>query len=471
MNGIKGVFEQRGEELWVVERLYPDVEQAFLVKKILYPSARDPYYMTIRDPKELQGILVIDTARLGKMLLMSGGDDNYAIQTDEESEFYYHEPAVYIPMMSVPFTPQPPRVLIIGGGDGGMLREVLKYPEIHDVYMVEIDSRVVDVCRKYMPSLSGGAFDDPRAKGRIIYQDGAVFVADARNRGEKFDVVIVDSPDPLGPAISLFRTSFYEDIAAILNEHGIVVRQTGSAVYQPDEYATHVHQMKEIFPEVKVFTSSVATYIGGPFTFVAASRKAGAFDITLEELERRMARVTGELKWYTPEMHKAAFALPPDISRRIEESEYGRELIIDLSNCDYEILTSRDELARFIKGLCDEIGMKAYGEALAPDFGHAKFRTSGLSVVQLIETSNLSLHASPHWKKACLNIFTCSTLNAERAIKFSMRELGSSKSGGLLMPRGQRLEAPPRAIDYFVAVRDGSEIKIQWLSYERNRAM
>ena len=465
MNGLRGVLEKRGEELWVMEKLYPDVRQEFLVKKVLYPGSGGPYYECAGDPKDLQGILVVDTFRLGKMLLMSGGDDNYAVQTEEESEFYYHEAAVHIALMTVAFDPAP-RVLVIGGGDGGMLREVLKYPAIEDVYMIEIDSRVVDLCKKYMPSLSQGAFDDPRARGKIIYQDGAVFVKEARKRGEKFDVIIVDSPDPVGPAESLFRTSFYDDVAAILSEGGIAVRQTGSAVYQPDEYATHVHQMKEIFPEVKVFTSSVATYIGGPFTFVAASHKTGIFDVSPEELKTRMERIQGDLRWYTPQMHKAAFALPPDITRRIEESEYGREVLVDLSNCDYEILNSRDDLVRFIRGLCDEIDMKPFGEALAPDFGHAKYRTAGLSIVQLIETSNLSMHVSPHWKKACLNIFTCSSLDAEKAIKFSMRELGANKAEGLLLPRGKRLDRPPAKIDYFVAVRDGAEVKVNWTPYE-----
>ena len=169
-------------------------------------------------------------------------------------------------------------------------------------------------------------------------------------------------------------------------------------------------------------------------------------------------------------MHKAAFELPPDMTRRIEASEYGRELTIDLSRCDYETLISRENLVKFIRKLCNEIGMKPFGEPLAPDFGHAKFRTAGLSVVQLIETSNLSAHLSPHLLKACLNIFTCSTLDAERAIRFSMKELGAKTAEGLLYPRGRLQPVSPAEIDYFEAALDETEVVISWVPYERRVA-
>jgi len=306
---------------------------------------------------------------------------------------------------------------------------------------------------------------------RVIYQDGAVFAKEAKLRGEKFDVIIVDSPDPIGPAQSLFATPFYLDLKEILAPDGVLMRQTGSAVYQPDEWTTHAYQMQEIFPEVRVVWTVVPTYIGGPFTFVLASNSKDLFKYTSQGHFACERAITEKLntRWYDFQLHQNVFILPPEIRRQLEQAEYGRELLVDLSGCDYETITSREALTVFIRDLCDEIGMKTFGEPIAPDFGHAKYRTSGFSVIQLIETSNLSMHVSPHWKKACLNIFTCSTLEAEKALRFSMNELGADRAEGLLYPRGKRLSAPPDKIDYFWSRRKEADIEIKWFEYSAKK--
>ena len=451
MSGTTCVLEKRGEEWWVVEKLYPDVQQAFLVKNILY-----------NDPTKLQGVLVVDTVRLGKVLFIDG-----ALQTSEEDEYYYHEMA-HVAINCHLRSSNSLKVLIIGGGDGGFLREIVKHKQtVGEIVLVEIDPRIPAVIKEHIPSIPQESFKDDRV--RVVYQDGAIFVKEAAASGEKFDVIIVDSPDPIGPAKSLFATPFYLNLQKILNPDGVLMRQTGSAVYQPDEWTTHACQMQEIFPEVRVIWTVIPTYIGGPFTFVLASNKKGLFDLTSKWHNALISSINGETRWYNKGSHEQVFNLSPEIRRQLKQAEYGRELVIDLSGCDYEILTSCSALTNFITELCAEIGMKPFGEPIAPDFGHAKFRTAGLSVVQLIETSNLSMHVSPHWKKACLNIFTCSTLDAERAIKFSMRELDADKAEGLLLPRGKRLESPPRKIDYFRAAVNNSEIKIEWFGYSNNK--
>lgn len=442
MNVSRDVLERRGEEFWVVERLYPDVEQAFLVKSVLYQGAAQGEI-----PQE---ILIVDTVRLGKALFIDG-----ALQTSEEDEFYYHE-MVHVAINAHWAFEAPLRVLIIGGGDGGFLREVEKYSkeDIAEITLVEIDKRVVNLVRGYMPSIPGGAFADDRV--RVVYQDGAVFAKDARVRGDKFDIIIVDSPDPIGPAKSLFATPFYLDLKEILAPEGVLMRQTGSAVYQPDEWTTHVYQMQEIFPEVRAIWTVVPTYVGGPFTFVLASNSRGLFDATSRGLNVLCERIQGSTRWYNKDAHEQVFNLPPELRRQLDQKEYGRVLIMDLYKCDYETLIDSEAIKSFVKELTDYIGMKAYGEPIIPDFGHGQYRTAGLSVVQLIETSDITAHLSPHWRIACEDVFTCSSLDPKKAVEFSMHALGAEAAKWRVVPRGQRLMGFEDAEYVYKTIKGGS---------------
>lgn len=448
MNSPRGVLERRGEEWWVTEQLYPDVEQSFLVKKILYPQNYGIYPAA---PDSLQNVLIVDTVRLGKTLFIDG-----ALQTSEEDEFYYHEMA-HVAVNAHYYVPDKPlNVLIIGGGDGGFLREAEKYSkeDIAEIILVEIDKRVVNLVQEHIPSIPQGSFADERV--RVIYQDGAVFAKESRSRGDKFDIIIVDSPDPIGPAKSLFATPFYLDLKEILSPKGVLLRQTGSAIYQPDEWTTHAYQMQEIFPEVRVVWTIVPTYIGGPFTFVLASNSRGLFDATSRGSDVLCARIRGNTRWYNAKAHEQVFNLPPEMQRQLEQKEYGRVLIMDLYKCDYEMLTDAEAIKSFVKELAEYIGMKTYGEPIMPDFGHGKYRTAGLSAVQLIETSDITAHLSPHWRIVCEDVFTCSSLEPKKAVEFSMRALGAEAAKWRVIARGQRLLGFEDVEYVYKTVKDGS---------------
>ncbi|MFH0837155.1 MAG: spermidine synthase, partial [Candidatus Aenigmatarchaeota archaeon] len=188
-------FENINGEQWFREELYNDVAQSLKVKEKLVED------QSFLDGKKLQDIVIIDTERYGKVLILDG-----IFQTSEKDEIFYHEPLVHFPMFS---HPSPKRILIIGGGDGGIMREVLKH-KIDHVDLVDIDGKVIEYTKKFMPSLPGSAFDDPRAETHV--EDGFKFVARCVKENIKYDVVIVDSPDPVGPAVSLFSREFYLDI-------------------------------------------------------------------------------------------------------------------------------------------------------------------------------------------------------------------------------------------------------------------
>lgn len=407
-------------EIWFYEELYPDVSQGVKVSKTI---ARE----TTRNKsgKPLQKLLILDTPRFGKMLVL----DN-VIQTTEADEKYYHEPLAHCPLLS---HANPQKILIIGGGDGGLLKEAVKHP-VKSIDLVEIDKEVITLTKKYMPDFASDCWDDPRLK--IYIEDGARFV---KNTKKKFDVILVDSPDPIGPAKSLFKTGFYLDCKKILNPGGIVIRQTGSSIFQPEEMPSNFRQMEELFPEVKVFVTAVPTYIGGYFTFVAASLQKGIFDKSLANLRKRFKKIKLKTEWYTPEMHKASMILPRELKSSLKKTEYGVELIIDLYNCNYSIITSRKKICEFAKEICKFIKMKPYGKPLIPDFGYSLSKTAGASLVQLIESSSITAHYSPHWGVVCLNIFTCKTFDAESTLSFVKDFFGAERARAFVLKRAPRL--------------------------------
>lgn len=413
-------LEKINNELWFKEELFPDVAQMIKVSKVL---AR----RKTKDSKGkfLQDLLVLDTQRFGKMLVLDG-----IVQFTEADEKYYQEPLVHCALFS---HPNPKNVLVIGGGDGGVLREIIKHP-VKSIDLVDIDKEVIDLVRKYVPEMAGDSWDNARLKVHI--QDGAVFIKKTK---KKFDAIIIDSPDPIGPAASLFKTSFYLDCKKILSPKGVIIRQTGSSVFQPEEMPSSFRQMEEMFPEVQPFITSVATYIGGYFSFVAASMEKGTFKKSLGRIQKRFNDLKLKTEWYTPNMHKASMVLPRELADSLKKTEYGIELIVDLYDCDYSVITSQNKLRKFAKEVCQVIKMKPYGEPIIPNFGFSLSKTAGPSLVQLIESSGITAHYSPHWRLVCLNIFTCRSFDVEKTFKFVKDFFGSQRAVAYLLKRGGRV--------------------------------
>ena len=275
--------------MWFYENLYPDIKIG-VKGKIIYRK-KTPY----------QDMQLYSTSRFGKMLTLDG-----AIQTTEEDEFIYHEMMTHPAMIT---HPNPKNILIIGGGDGGVLREVLKY-RIEKVYLVEIDKDVIDISKKYLNKICQKSFNDKRLN--IIIDDGANFI---KNTKERFDIVIVDSPDPIGPAKILFSKNFYSRIHSCLTSKGIMARQSGSTTLQADELKSNYKTLKKIFPVVEIQLAAIPTYIGGFFSFIIASKSINPKKLNIKEINRRINKLNLKTKYYNPEVHTGSMGLPAYIRK------------------------------------------------------------------------------------------------------------------------------------------------------------
>lgn len=428
------LIEQK-DGTWFFETLYPDFVQGLKVREVL--CRKTSYNL---EGKKLHELMVLDTFRLGRVLTI-----NDVVQTTEGDESYYHEPLVHCAVNSC--VRRPKSALLIGC-DGGTLREIRKYAFFKTIDVVDIDRMVIDIMLEYIPSIPQDSFSDPRVA--LTIGDGAVFVKEAKDKEKKYDIIIIDSPDPIGPARSLFETSFYMSVADILAPDGIMIRQTGSSIFQPDEMPSHFRQIMEVFPEgdVQGFVTAVPSYVGGYFTLVAASHEKGIFQKSLSFLEDRFQDISDtQLNWYSPRMHRAAMALPPEVERAIDQTEFGRHLIMDLYGGDYATISSTEKLKEFAKTICKVINMKPFGEPIVQDFGFGKSKTAGPSLVQLIETSAITGHYSLYWRLILKDIFTCSTLEVRKAVEFTMDFFQAEKAEWELKIRGKRFQKLPEKIN------------------------
>lgn len=239
-----------------------------------------------------QEIAIFETERLGRMLVL----DDITMLT-EFDEFAYHEMIVHVPLL---VHPKPAKILVIGGGDGGTVREILKHPEVEQVQVCEIDEEVINACREFLPSLAS-SFNDPRVE--ILYQDGARFVT---QHPRTYDVVIVDSTDPIGPGQILFQREFYEAMKGALTEDGIAVTQCESMYLHKDVIKGVSSFARELYPILGYYYTLVPTYPSGLIGFLFCSLK---YDPLTPPSQERAAHLK-DLRYYTPEVHQAAFTLP-----------------------------------------------------------------------------------------------------------------------------------------------------------------
>lgn len=248
-----------------------------------------------------QELVIFETPGFGRVLVLDG-----VVQTTERDEFVYHEMLTHVPLIA---HGNAKRVLIIGGGDGGVLREVMRHP-VESAVMVEIDGSVVDSCRKFMPSLSDGAFDDPRAQ--VLIDDGIKYVSTA---SEAFDVIIVDSTDPIGPGEVLFTDEFYGHCGRLLGPKGVLVTQGGVPFFQGSELTNSHHRLKPHFADVSFYVIAVPTYVGGFMALGWATNDGTLRQLTVSNLIERYSEIGLGTRYYAPAVHVAAFALPPYVSR------------------------------------------------------------------------------------------------------------------------------------------------------------
>ena len=252
-----------------------------------------------------QGIVVFDNPTFGRTLTLDG-----IVQTTEADEFIYHEMLVHVPVLAHGAVRS---VLIVGGGDGGALEELLKHQAIDRVAMVEIDAAVVDVSRRWLGSICGEAFADPRLE--LVIGDGVEFVAKG---DETFDLIIVDSTDPAGPGMALFTGAFYEGCKRRLRPGGVLVTQSGVPFLQGEGLTHTAALLKPIFAHVACYLTTVPTYTGGVMALGWASDDATLSALSVTTLAARYRTAGIETRQYRPEVHTAAFVLPPYLRRLLD---------------------------------------------------------------------------------------------------------------------------------------------------------
>lgn len=283
------------EENWYDETLYPEWRQKVKIDKVIEQNSG------------IQDLVIFENNRLGRVLALDG-----VVQTTQADEYVYHEMMTHVPLIA---HDSPEKVLIIGGGDGGILREVARHKNVKHILMIEIDPAVIDLSKKHLPTLSNGAFEDPRFE--LVIADGAKYVKETPNR---FDVIICDSTDPIGPGAVLFTQEFYEDCKNILNPKGIFVNQNGVPFMQIFEIRDTYQRRKPFFQDTSFYLAPVPTYVGGYMAFGWATDEMNYRNLSLDQLHSRLDRIEGDLKYYNPEIHLACFALPNFMKKELQKS-------------------------------------------------------------------------------------------------------------------------------------------------------
>ncbi|MBC2581173.1 polyamine aminopropyltransferase [Clostridium sp. DJ247] len=266
-------------DMWLKEGQIEDAAMTYKIKETL-----------VTKKTEYQDLSIVDTYAFGRMLILDG-----IVQTTVKDEYVYHEMISHIPLFT---HPNPKKVLVVGGGDGGAIREVLKHPSVKKAVLCEIDGEVVDQCKKFLPEISC-ALDDARCE--VFIGDGIKYVHEHKNQ---FDVIIVDSTDPFGAAEGLFGGSFYKEIFECLTEDGIFIAQTETPFYLPDVVKRVYDDAKAVFPITKLFMAAIPTYPSGFWSFTVGSKKYDPEKVDLSNI------VDIESKYYTKKLHKSCFVLP-----------------------------------------------------------------------------------------------------------------------------------------------------------------
>jgi spermidine synthase len=244
----------------------------------------------VSEQTDFQKLDMVETDEFGNMLILDG-----MVMTTIKDEFVYHEMVAHPALHS---HPNPKHVLVVGGGDGGVIREVLKHSKVEKATLVEIDGKVIEYSKQYLPEIAG-ELDNPRVE--VIVGDGFMHIHENKN---KYDVIMVDSTEPVGPAAPLFERGFYQGIFEALKEDGIFVAQTDNPWFKADLIQKVNKDVSEIFPITRLYIANIPTYPSGMWTFTMGSKKYDPLEANTD------AQPEIQTKYYTPKLHKAAFVLP-----------------------------------------------------------------------------------------------------------------------------------------------------------------
>jgi spermidine synthase len=282
-------------ERWVEETLHRGFRVRLKTDHVLFDSET-----------EHQRLIIFENEDFGRVMML----DNI-VQLTTKDEFVYHEMMAHVPLFA---HGKASKALIVGGGDGGVLREALKHPGLEQVTLCEIDLSVIDLCRTHFPEISAGAYDDPRT--RIVIADGTKFVAET---GDRFDVIMVDSTDPVGPGVVLFTKEFYADCARCLKPGGLLITQNGLPFLQAGELRQSIGFFRELFADAYAYLATTPTYFGGPMSYGWATDNKKLRHHRRGKIERRYEKAGSfPTRYWRPDVHVAAFALPTYVRDLVE---------------------------------------------------------------------------------------------------------------------------------------------------------
>lgn len=285
------------DKRWIPETLFDQLgfRMTYAAEKILY-----------EERTEFQDLVLFEHKHFGKMLMLDG-----ATQVTTRDEFIYHEMMAHVPIFAHGNARE---VLIVGGGDCGIAEEVLKHRSVERLSQVEIDASVVEFSKQYFPEFTGPVLADPRFD--LIIDDGMKFAARTERR---FDVIIVDSTDPQGPGAVLFTREFYAACKRCMNRGGVMVTQNGVPFLQPEELIGSISHFRTLFADAGCYVAAVPTYVGGHMAMGWATDDLGLREVPAQTLAERYANVGRfQTKYWTPEVHRAAFALPRFVADYVE---------------------------------------------------------------------------------------------------------------------------------------------------------
>lgn len=266
-------------ELWYTEKQTPSFGITAKVQET-YVNEQTPF----------QHLVMQETEEFGTMLVLDG-----MVMTTVKDEFVYHEMVTHPALFT---HPNPKQVLVVGGGDGGVIREIMKHPSVEKAVLVEIDDKVIEYAKKYLPNIAG-ELDNPRVE--VIVNDGYMHILNSKHQ---YDVILVDSTEPVGPAAPLFERGFYQGIYEALKEDGLFVAQTDNPWFKAGLIQQVNHDVKEIFPIVRVYAANIPTYPSGLWTFTMGSKVHDPLQIEASDIPEL------DTKYYSPRLHHAAFVLP-----------------------------------------------------------------------------------------------------------------------------------------------------------------
>lgn len=266
-------------ELWYTEKQTETFGITAKVKETL-----------VREQTLYQDLAILETEQFGRMLTLDG-----MVMTTVRDEFVYHEMVAHPALFT---HPNPRKVLVVGGGDGGVIRETLKHPQVERAVLVDIDGKVIEYSKQYLPEIAG-SLDDPRVE--VIVGDGYMHIHEHK---DEYDVVMVDSTEPVGPAVQLFERGFYAAIHEALKEDGLFVAQTDNPWFKADLIRKVQRDVRELFPITRLYWANIPTYPSGLWTFTIGSKVHDPLGPGV----RQMADM--DTRYYTPELHRSAFVLP-----------------------------------------------------------------------------------------------------------------------------------------------------------------